>query len=722
MKLASGAAPSTPSAFQTGDERHQRGKNIIQAILLKVRRVPMRGHLAAFGLILLSIFLAFIPFIFPQFSVPYEDDVLYYYLPAFKWYNKAVESGETPVIVPEIMAGFPLALSQAGGFDDPMNRLIFWTFGFPGGYFFRIFLNYSLAGIFMYLFIRVAGMPFAAGVFAALAYLTAQHLIPGMNILRSNAYVLLPGLFWALEVGAKTESAGWRRVSAASLGALILGWVLISGYTQLAAYGMLAAFAFAVFHFFRRPSLQFFLLVATVFLGGVILALPHIARVLDYIPVTARAGGLSWELAKQSGSLGSLVWNVTAGAIMPFRQGTLQSLHIGVLGFWFAGLAAARYFRLSYVVFFAGLFGLTLFAAFPYPLFWAMHTLPMFYYFRFPPHWLWVASFAFSVLAAIGYSARPRLTPSLLIVFAIVNFILPAWWLFGVKSVRVAELEVTPWVVEQIRKYETDLRSFRTFSLFGGDAVWHLFIKPSPYAVGIAEEAALKREVSWPNLSSLFWGVSTVTAQDNFTPRRYQRLIDYIQIKSSTERTNAEQASLEFPERAIEVLGMMGVKYFWSNVPVSKQFPGEIVKELDTRWMSYEVPQVLYKNERFLPFVYVPLRVQILPENEAENFSRITDGAALFAEIGFIECPDCREELLPNGEAAISMERDEADQIVFRAFSKEPAWVIISRENIPGWEAAVDGKAVPLRFANYAFQGILVPQGAHTITLTYQVR
>ncbi|MEK7068662.1 MAG: YfhO family protein, partial [Patescibacteria group bacterium] len=57
------------------------------------------------------------------------------------------------------------------------------------------------------------------------------------------------------------------------------------------------------------------------------------------------------------------------------------------------------------------------------------------------------------------------------------------------------------------------------------------------------------------------------------------------------------------------------------------------------------------------------------------------------------------------------------------SFSTEFArdrWIIVSNSFIPGWHASIDGKGAPIHYANYIYQGILVPAGEHAVTIRYR--
>lgn len=51
---------------------------------------------------------------------------------------------------------------------------------------------------------------------------------------------------------------------------------------------------------------------------------------------------------------------------------------------------------------------------------------------------------------------------------------------------------------------------------------------------------------------------------------------------------------------------------------------------------------------------------------------------------------------------------------------ERPGWLVLLESFDPGWRAAVDGAAVPVRPANGLFQAIAVPAGTHTVRWAYR--
>jgi uncharacterized membrane protein YfhO len=51
-----------------------------------------------------------------------------------------------------------------------------------------------------------------------------------------------------------------------------------------------------------------------------------------------------------------------------------------------------------------------------------------------------------------------------------------------------------------------------------------------------------------------------------------------------------------------------------------------------------------------------------------------------------------------------------------------PGVLVLSEPYYPGWSATVDGKPAPLLRADYAFRGVALPAGKHTVEMRYRSR
>lgn len=72
---------------------------------------------------------------------------------------------------------------------------------------------------------------------------------------------------------------------------------------------------------------------------------------------------------------------------------------------------------------------------------------------------------------------------------------------------------------------------------------------------------------------------------------------------------------------------------------------------------------------------------------------------------------------LQPGAARVVADTSNSVQVVFRAGA--PSYLVLNDAYYPGWQAWLDGKAVPIRRADYLMRAIQVPAGTHRLVFTY---
>lgn len=678
-------------------------------------------------------------------TIIFEDDVTNYYLPAFKFYSDTLKTGDSFAMAPSIFSGFPLMLTQVGGFLDPVNMFIFKQLPFLTAYHLRIALNYFLAGMFVYLFARSLKLRFLSSLVAAFAYVTAQHIIPGANILRSNSYFLMPGLFFVTHLLYLRSRDPWsKQIAPILLGSIILCVSFLGGYTQLNLYGLVAVGFFTLFLLYRDFSWRFVRTMAIMCSVSGLMLLPYFLSVFELIPYTHRAGGLSWHDASAHGGSAAYGRALIHDLFVPRTgNGTLQSLYIGAISTCFFVLSLFYVRRIPLIAFFCGLLVFSVLAAFPYPLFWLMHLVPIFELFRFPPHWFFVSSFAIAILAALGaehlsnaswprgpmksiqkFLERRTVTAGIILLL-VLNFILPVRWLIAHESLPAQSMGVTPFVVEAIRGRERHPEvPFRTYQPYASDMSW-LMVK-ARYSLPREIAYNFGREYTQTHLMPLLWNVDSIRGFDNLVTRRYARVLSFLEqhpfsdVVQPATYTRIDDTRMSLPAGTFALLGMMNVKYVWSLSPISKEHLVKEVSLLQTEYFPDSlIPINLYSNNLFLPRVYAPAAITILPEGEG-TFSEIIERPHDFGKEGFIECACEGREFTQQGNVAIQNQKFRNDSVSFDAQASSDSWVVVSNAFVPGWVATIDGVETPIRFANYIYQGIRVPEGEHAVRIEYR--
>ena len=257
--------------------------------------------------ILVVVVIAFIPMFGGRFV--FDDDATQYSLPAFKFYSEALRNGDSFYIVPQVLSGFPFYLSYVGGFYEPLNYFIFKTLSYPFAYYFRIFLNYLLSAVFVFLLALELGLSPPAAFIASLAFVTAQDIQGGANMVHSSSFFFLPGLFYVIAKLFKRE-----RFFSSSLpliiflGIAIFAVGMLGGAAQLNLQSLVAILLFSLFLCWERrkekgwvAALQPLVAALIIFAIGAVIFFPHLSRVMELVSYSDRRGGLSWEKAAPGG-------------------------------------------------------------------------------------------------------------------------------------------------------------------------------------------------------------------------------------------------------------------------------------------------------------------------------------------------------------------------------------------------------------------------------------
>jgi len=74
--------------------------------------------------------------------------------------------------------------------------------------------------------------------------------------------------------------------------------------------------------------------------------------------------------------------------------------------------------------------------------------------------------------------------------------------------------------------------------------------------------------------------------------------------------------------------------------------------------------------------------------------------------------PSCRQWLVLH----------EPEEVRITAEADEPGYVVLADAWYPGWQATVNGEAVPIRRADYLFRAVEVPAGRSEIRFVYRPR
>ncbi|MFN0112219.1 MAG: YfhO family protein [Blastocatellia bacterium] len=153
-----------------------------------------------------------------------------------------------------------------------------------------------------------------------------------------------------------------------------------------------------------------------------------------------------------------------------------------------------------------------------------------------------------------------------------------------------------------------------------------------------------------------------------------------------------------------------------------------LTQRLPEHWRKvYDQADVqIYENQRVLPRVWmVPEAIAVTEEDALKAIRGEAPQPFNPREVALLEKPDEKVKIgFPHnkfsGPAEAKIVSYEANRLMIETSADKASVLVVSEMNHPGWEAKVDGIGATIYPANYLLRGVLVPEGKHTIEMTYR--
>lgn len=381
---------------------------------------------------------------------PMDMDILVEGIPTVAWLAQVIRTGDSPLWVPGVLGGFPLAFGQYSLFD-PVGLAAALVLDANRAAALVRATYLALAGIAAYGYARVLKLSPAPSLMAAVGYqlsTEAAAMPPCGNGVQS--LFLLPTLLLSVELAAR-RGLGW-----AGLGSAAVGLSMAAGGAYMTAIALLSAALYTLARALllwkaglrRRSALLAISTAAAVALGMGLSAF----RILPTLAITAesvRSHGMSLAAAA-TGSPG--LPGLLAGYLLPLSRltdlGNRGEFHapgyVGPVILILAALALPMARRSPWVALFSGLALFNMLASLGStgPLFGALHDLPGMGYFRGPVRFSTASALFLSLLAAwalhegilpgvVGGHPWLKATAILATLAALVALAGGALWLYG---------------------------------------------------------------------------------------------------------------------------------------------------------------------------------------------------------------------------------------------------------------------------------------------------
>jgi hypothetical protein len=614
----------------------------------------------------------------------------------YAWWQYSISelsAGRFPLWDPYTFAGRSnIGEGQEGVFYPPFLILALatgqWAESIAAIHLFA-FLHAVLAFGGAYLLARIVGLRGLAstgcGIVYALGSFFSSRALGQLNIFEATAWVplIVAGPFLV----ARTRRLRWSVLSGAALALSILAGHAQPGLHAALVVVFAVVFLCCVRVWPDRPVLGLVQALVTLVLTATIavtLAAVQLLPTLEYQPLALRwVGGDEPILANARIPLEVVALNPSLdlaqlpSALIQGVQIQDGGIYVGLAALACAGLGAVlhpgwgRFFWIGLV-----LVGVVLSLGMATPLFALVFTLPLVDQLREPVRYLLLAHLGLGVLAGMGLdtlSKTRRFTPLAIGLLAVTSIQLGVAWSASLPS-RAGYNGMSNREVQQY------------YSSAEADGLARfLASKPGLFRIDLAD-APIPR-----NYGELL-RIPTVGGYRATSPIAIQRF--------------REQIGFRPPDRGPD---MLGERFIVSSAALRGVNPVGQAGSL-----------TIYENPRALPLAWLVADVNVVADDE-QALAALQQSTFDPTRVAIIEEDASRE--VPGltsigGTANISEFRPENVRIMTQASGT--ALLVTSLAAYPGWVARIDGQRANLVTVNYAFQGIPVPAGQHTVELTYQ--
>lgn len=164
------------------------------------------------------------------------------------------------------------------------------------------------------------------------------------------------------------------------------------------------------------------------------------------------------------------------------------------------------------------------------------------------------------------------------------------------------------------------------------------------------------------------------------------------------------------PNRTAPAYRMLGVKYI--VVPKGQPPGGEGI------WPVFvDDPQVdLHLHTGALPRAWLVYRTEVVAA-QAEALPRVLAPDFTPERVAVVEGGPL---LNGEGKGRVELLRVEPNRLELRVETDAPALLALSEVFHPGWQAYLDGQAVPIYRINFAFRGVFIPPGPHDLVMVFR--
>jgi hypothetical protein len=643
----------------------------------------------------------------------YWGDVFLYFYPLESYVRDRLRDGAIPLWNPYVLCGQPLVGNPQAWVFYPTTLLLPFM---PVWLYFTVnsLIHLCLAGGGTYLLLRRLTHDRTAAILGGLTYMGSGFLMARLQFpTMIMAAAWLPWMLVLVDRVIDRPAVGY-----AALLALVVGLEILAAHTQLTYLSVVAAILYALARLWqirghRTRTLRAFGLMTAALILGTAAAMVYLLPALQLFGLSTREK-LTWMQANRfvllPEQLLNFVWptfygNPAHGDYWGEGNFWEPCVYLGVIPLLLALYAAFRAATRPATRFFAILGFVSLWLAmgrFGGIYFLAYYSVPGLASFHDPARFAFLATFSFACLASFGMRAlRDRglgqLSRTAAVVVAAVNL-----WAFSAHinpTIRPDAFDYRPRVIADTPKHGQG----RVFTVFR-DQVWKRYLNYDDYGPESARYADELTDTLAPNIGMRL----DVEEGSGYEP---------VPLKSVTDLDGLTRVALERQATNLpNLLRLFNAQLLL--LPEATRYRHPALQELDARGVTAlavtdpGARMWLVRSTMRVDGTQRTLSALASADMDTESTALVSGSPGLGDRFG-------PQPVADQGRVTVTGSGAHEVQAMVDA-EVRPGFLVWSEAWYPGWRATVDGIPVRVERANHAFQGVVVPPGAHRIRFTYR--
>lgn len=696
---------------------------------------------------------------YPEFWGPIKNnatpDVISQIYP---WKNLAIDiwkSGSIPLWNPYGFSGTPLLANYQSAVLSPLN-LAYFIIPFIDAWSIIILLQPLMAGFFTYLFVRSLKLSKTASIISSLAFMFCGFLTTWMMYgTLGYAILFLPLALFAIQKISLTQK--WYYYLLLSI---TVPLSFFSGHFQTSLYVLIFILTFIFFKFLTEKNTKFFLLSLFSICWGLLLSSPQLIPSTELYLNSVRS-----EIFMKSEVI---PWGYLPTFLAPdffgnpvtrndwFGHYAEWNAYIGLLPFMLGFYSLRK--RNGITLFFFFFAAVVLLLAFQTPILDLLINLKIPVLSTSAASRIVVLfSFCFAVLSGFGFenliedlkNRKLKLIFLWLGVFAFAFFLLWIIALLGLflpegkSQIAFSNLKLpTIFILASfviiflaifvknkkiLLPVSTLLVLIIAFDVLRFAIKWQPF-KPRELVYPEVQISKFLSKLSgYDRVLANFGSEASTTFRtpsvEGYDPLYIKRYGEFVAALSDGNYHKPERSVVLFPKSGGHAdigLNLMGIKYVVHKIADGREvwaFPFWTYPT-DQFKMIYEDPNYqVYENQKVFRRAFLVNNIKIEQSEKKILGLILKEGVDLKKQAVVEENIELTGKGLDIGEAEIREYKP--NRISIQVISKGENLLILTDPFYPGWKAFIDNKPSKIQRVDYAFRGVVVPDGKHDIVFVY---